>query len=117
MADAAAPCAQGYSLVDPWMDGQLRFGGGYSNWVNTTDADRLAILDLVKGYAGSVAAINTKSAGTDTCVWYPPPKMGQGCKYPPPTLAHAQRCCRACLVLPCMSPNCAQAGARPVCSS
>ena len=62
------------------MDGQLRFGGGYSNWVNTTDADRLAILDLVKGYSGSVAAINKKSAGTDTCVWYPPPKMGQGCK-------------------------------------
>ena len=63
------------------MDGQLRFGGGYSNWVNTTDADRVAIIDLIKGYSGSVAAINTKSAGADTCVFVPPPKMGQGCKY------------------------------------
>ena len=83
---------QGYSLVDPWMDGQLRFGGGYSNWVNTTDPDRLAILDLVKGYSGSVAAINTKSAGTDTCVWYAPPKMGQGCKcVPPPSRSTTSR--------------------------
>ena len=75
--------AQGYSLVDPWLDGQLRFGGGYSNWLNTTDPDRLAILDMASSYASSVAKINNASQGTDTCVYYAPPALGQGCKCAP----------------------------------
>ena len=28
----AVACVQGFADVDPWLDGTLRFGGGYSTW-------------------------------------------------------------------------------------
>lgn len=71
---------QAFAPIDPWLDGVLRFGGGYSNWLPAGSSDREAVLDLVTGYASAVSDINKQSAGTGTCVWSPPPKMGLGCK-------------------------------------
>ncbi len=30
--------AQGFADVDPWLDGTLRFGGGYSTWSPPSNA-------------------------------------------------------------------------------
>ena len=32
MTHDAVACVQGFADVDPWLDGTLRFGGGYSTW-------------------------------------------------------------------------------------
>ena len=32
MSHDAVACVQGFADVDPWLDGTLRFGGGYSTW-------------------------------------------------------------------------------------
>lgn len=72
---------QAFEPVDPWLDGVLRYGGGYSNWLPaSSNPDRQELTELIQSYAKGVAEINEKSAGTDTCVWSPPPKMGLGCK-------------------------------------
>ncbi|KAK9811999.1 hypothetical protein WJX73_007485 [Symbiochloris irregularis] len=69
-----------FEAIDPWLDGVLRYGGGYSNWLPADDSARSEIFNLVTNYSSSVARINKDSAGTGTCVWAPPPKMGLGCK-------------------------------------
>ena len=72
---------QEYAALDPWLDGQLRFGGGYSNWMPAASSEMSQIFDLAKTYASSVAAINAANGGESTCVWNPIPQMGRGCKY------------------------------------
>lgn len=73
--------------MDPYLDGILRFGGGYSNMLGATGDNsafhpeqRQAIFDDVKSYASAVAEINANSASTNTCVFVPPPAQGVGCK-------------------------------------
>ncbi len=75
---------QGYGLVDPWLDGALRFGGGYSNWLPAKNDDMTAVLNLVKGYSSAVAKINAASGSPATCVFVPPRQMGDGCGYVAP---------------------------------
>eukprot|EP00884_Botryococcus_braunii_P022962 jgi/Botrbrau1/934/Bobra.0167s0045.1 len=70
---------QGYGLVDPWLDGALRFGGGYSNWLPAKNDDMSAVLALVKGYSSAVAKLNAASGSPATCVFVPPRQMGDGC--------------------------------------
>ncbi len=75
---------QDYAPLDPYLDGILRFGGGYSNMLgsNASNAEqRNAVFDEIRNYASAVAAINQKTAGKDTCVFVPPPQQGLGCKY------------------------------------
>ena len=78
---------QAYEPLDPYLDGILRFGGGYSNMLGATGENaafhpeqRDNIFDDIRSYAKSVAEINAKSAGTDTCVFVPKPAQGLGCK-------------------------------------
>ena len=76
-----APYAQAFAPIDPWLDGVLRYGGGYSNWLPVGgNSDRQDLVDLITGYSSAVADINKESAGAGTCVWSPPPRMGLGCK-------------------------------------
>lgn len=70
---------KGYGLVDPWLDGALRFGGGYSNWLPAASDAVTEVLDLVRGYATAVAALNAASGSPATCVYVPPRQMGDGC--------------------------------------
>jgi hypothetical protein len=65
--------------VDPWLDGALRFGGGYSNWLPAKDDDMSAVLDLVRGYSSAIAKLNAASGSPATCVFVPPRQMGDGC--------------------------------------
>ncbi len=74
---------QEYAPLDPYLDGILRFGGGYSNMLgsNASNSDqRNEVFTLMRNYAKAVADINAKSGGKDTCVFVPPPQQGQGCK-------------------------------------
>ncbi|CAL8463261.1 g2795 [Coccomyxa elongata] len=72
-----------YAPLDPYLDGILRFGGGYSNMLgsNASNAEqRNVVFNEIRNYASAVAAINQKTAGKDTCVFVPPPQQGLGCK-------------------------------------
>lgn len=74
---------QEYSPLDPYLDGILRFGGGYSNmlYANTTNpGQRNQVISYIKDYASAVETINANSSGTSTCVFVPPPQQGLGCK-------------------------------------
>ena len=81
---------QDYEPLDAYLDGQLRFGGGYSNMLGATGQamtaasfhpqERNQVFDYVRSYAQAVDAINAASAGQDTCVFVPPPQAGLGCK-------------------------------------
>jgi len=81
--------SQDYEPLDPYLDGQLRFGGGYSNMLGATGQsniasfhpeDRNQVFDDIRSYAKAVDAINAQSAGPNTCVFVPPPQAGLGCK-------------------------------------
>ena len=83
-------CLQGYEPLDPWLDGVLRFGGGYSNMLGATSnvssfhpEQREDVFNDIRNYAKAVADINANSSGTDTCVFIPKPAQGVGCKYVP----------------------------------
>ena len=74
---------QGYEPLDPWLDGILRFGGGYSNMLGATSnssafhpEQREDVFDDVRSYAKAVADINANSSGTDTCVFIPKARTG-----------------------------------------
>ncbi|KAK9917541.1 hypothetical protein WJX75_005540 [Coccomyxa subellipsoidea] len=72
-----------YAPLDPYLDGILRFGGGYSNMLGSNASNpeqRNEVFDAMRNYSAAVAAINAKSAGKDTCVFVPPPQQGLGCK-------------------------------------
>jgi hypothetical protein len=74
---------QEYAPLDPYLDGILRFGGGYSNMLgaNVSGTDqRDQVFQDIKNYASAVEAINANSSGTSTCVYVPPPQQGLGCK-------------------------------------
>ena len=80
---------QDYEPLDPYLDGSLRFGGGYSNMLGATPQTDVAsfhpearnqVFDYIRSYAQAVDAINAASAGPDTCVFVPPPQAGLGCK-------------------------------------
>lgn len=75
---------QEYAPLDPYLDGILRFGGGYSNMLGSNASNpeqRNEVFDAMRNYSAAVAAINAKSAGKDTCVFVPPPQQGLGCKW------------------------------------
>ena len=81
-----------YEPLDPYLDGILRFGGGYSNMLGATGQSDIAsfhpeqrneVFDYVRTYAKAVDAINAASQGTATCVFVPPPQAGLGCKQAP----------------------------------
>ena len=87
--------AQDYEPLDPYLDGILRFGGGYSNMLGATGQTNIAsfhpeqrnqVFDLVRSYAKAVDDINAASAGPKTCVFVPPPQAGLGCKCAPAAL-------------------------------
>ncbi|CAK0785155.1 hypothetical protein CVIRNUC_008361 [Coccomyxa viridis] len=78
-----------FEPLDPYLDGILRFGGGYSNMLGATGQSDTAsfhpeqrneVFDYVRSYAKAVDAINAASQGTATCVFVPPPQAGLGCK-------------------------------------
>ncbi len=80
-------CVQDYEPLDPYLDGILRFGGGYSNMLGAKGENsafhpeqRDDIFDDIRSYAKAVTDINAKSASTDTCVFIPKPAQGIGCK-------------------------------------
>lgn len=88
---------QEYAPLDPYLDGILRFGGGYSNMLgsNASNTDqRNQVFDQMRKYAAAVANINAKSAGPDTCVFVPPPQQGLGCKYGRPNHVSRHEMCR-----------------------
>ena len=81
--------SKAYEPLDPYLDGILRFGGGYSNMLGATGQSDIAsfhpeqrneVFDYVRSYAKAVDAINAASQGTATCVFVPPPQAGLGCK-------------------------------------
>ena len=80
-------CMQGYAPLDPYLDGILRFGGGYSNMLGASGNNsawhqdqRDAIFSDIRNYASEVAKINANNSGTDTCFFVPKPAAGLGCK-------------------------------------
>ena len=84
--------SKAYEPLDPYLDGILRFGGGYSNMLGATGQSDTAsfhpeqrneVFDYVRSYAKAVDAINAASQGTATCVFVPPPQAGLGCKQAP----------------------------------
>ncbi len=66
--------------MDPWLDGILRFGGGYSNWLANDTSQRGQVFTYVKNYASAVEQLNAGSGAPSTCVFVPPPQQGLGCK-------------------------------------
>ena len=90
-ANPIALLSQDYEPLDPYLDGILRFGGGYSNMLGATGQSNIAsfhpeqrneVFNYIRSYAQQVDAINAASAagGNKTCVFVPPPQAGLGCK-------------------------------------
>ena len=73
---------QEYAPTDPWLDGILRFGGGYSNWLSNSTGARGEVFKYVKDFSSAVAELNTGSLNSNlsSCVYVPPPEQGLGCK-------------------------------------
>ena len=78
----ACAMSQAYAPVDPWLDGILRFGGGYSNWLSNSTGQRGAVFDYVRNFSSAVEGLNAASVNSNlsSCVYVPPPQQGLGCK-------------------------------------